>query len=186
MIARLPRSTSRRIRALLSCGIVLGAGAVGTTALWSTTAATTSAEFTTADVKIRAGDAEPYSFTFPGSLLPGGTTAQIVDVHNIGSAAFVYTASRSSTTALGQAMQLTAVHGGSVSGTTCTGGTTVVSNTSVPAGPTQFWTSSPTVLAVDGVDSWCFQLTLPTGALPSLAAQTGNVQFLFVATGTAS
>ncbi|MGB3302540.1 hypothetical protein [Gordonia sp. (in: high G+C Gram-positive bacteria)] len=87
---------SRRVRALLACGILLGTGAVGTAALWSTTAATTSGQFTTAGVEIMVGPSggphqASYNFTFPGNLLPGSTTAQIVQVKNTGGIPFTFT-----------------------------------------------------------------------------------------------
>ncbi|MCZ0913939.1 hypothetical protein O0V02_16200 [Gordonia amicalis] len=176
---------SRRVKALLTCGVLLGTGAIGTTALWSTTAATVSGQFTTATIAIRANSEVAHTFTFPGTLLPGDTTAYVVDVQNIGGVQFSYTASRSSSSPLAQAMLLSARYGlvANVSGTTtsCSGGTSVGP---IAIGSTMATIASRGPLAAGtGVERWCFQLSLPATASSTLAGTTGAVTFTFSATG---
>ncbi|GAC82344.1 hypothetical protein GP2_002_00140 [Gordonia paraffinivorans NBRC 108238] len=183
---RIPWSpnVSRRVRALLSCGILLTTGTLGTTALWSTTAATTSGTFTTANIELRVNGTDAYTFTFPGSLLPGSTTAAVVNVQNVGSVAIRYNARVSSSDALGQAMQLKVTAGGSVSGSTCTAGTGLVADgVSITGADAAFATSRGPLAATSGVETLCLQLTLPMSAPGTLAGNTGKtVKFTFDAT----
>ncbi|WP_232716113.1 hypothetical protein [Gordonia metallireducens] len=169
---------SRRVRAMLTCGILLTTSAIGTTALWSTTAATTSGTFTTANLEIKANGSVAHTFAFPGSLVPGDTTANVVTVQNTGTVAFTYSAKVSSATTLGRAMQLRVVTGGTVSGSVCTGGTQLVTGVPITATATTFATR-PSLAAATGAEALCMQLTLPTNAAGTLAGTTGTVTFTF-------
>ncbi|MGO3328170.1 MAG: hypothetical protein ACTIMF_16480, partial [Gordonia sp. (in: high G+C Gram-positive bacteria)] len=75
---RLAYSLSRRVRAVLACGVLLGTGTIGTTALWSTSAATVSGQFTTAALEIKANGVKEYTFAFSGPVYPGYTTTPAV------------------------------------------------------------------------------------------------------------
>ncbi|MDV7100251.1 hypothetical protein R4227_08925 [Gordonia amicalis] len=174
---------SSRLRALLTCGILLTTGAIGTTALWSTTAATTSGTFTTANLEIKANGSVAHTFAFPGALLPGNTTAYVVNVQNTGSVQFHYDAKVSSSTALGQAMRLRVVVDGTVSGTTCTSGTQIATNLAITGSPVAFATNRGPLAATTGTEALCMQLTLPSTAAGSLAGTSGSVTFTFDATG---
>ena len=183
-----PRFTpqrSRRVRALLACGILLGTGAFGTAAFWSTSAATVSGQFTTAHLEIRAEGQEHYTFTFPGTLLPGDTTAVLLNVQNTGSVPFGYDGKVSSGSTLGTAMTLTARAGGSVSGAACTGGTVLTTGQAITGTASSFFPAARGPLAAGtGTDPLCLQLTLPTGAPGVLAGTSGTVTFTFDATST--
>lgn len=175
-------TVSRRIRALLACGVLLGSGAMGTAALWSTSAQTVSGTFTTAYLKIQANGSSPYTFTFPGALLPGSSTAFLIQVQNAGSTPFTYVGSVQSASALGQATTLTSRVDGTVSGTTCTGGSGVTGQ-SVTSLKSSFRSASGVLPAMTGTENVCVQLTLTAGANASLAGSSGTVLFTFDATG---
>ena len=102
---------SARFRALLSLGMVLGLGAVGTLAAWSAAPVTTSGVFTTAVVDIQLnGDqgnptAYPITFTAPKSLLPGESVSAVLPVQNKGNLPFTYTASAIGAGTLGPQLQ---------------------------------------------------------------------------------
>lgn len=183
-------SASRRVRALLTCGILLGTSAVGTAALWSTSSATVSGQFSTASLAIQANGSVAHTFTFPGTLLPGDTTAAVINVQNTGSIPLVYNASVSSSSALGTAMTLTARSGGtlgsgSVSGTTvCTGGAQVALNVAITATAAAFSSGRGPLAPATGTESLCVQLTLPTSADAALAGTSGTVTFTFDAIGS--
>ncbi|GAB85885.1 hypothetical protein RVF83_22565 [Gordonia rubripertincta] len=173
---------SRRLRALLTCGILLTTATIGTTALWTTSAATTSGTFTTANVEIKANGSASYLFAFPGSLLPGDTTAFVINVQNTGSVSFHYNSKVSSATALGQAMLLKVVAGGSVSGSTCVPGANgiqVADNVPITGNPVAFSTGRGPLAATSGSEALCLQLTLPTTAAGNLAGTGGSVTFTF-------
>ncbi|ALG84083.1 hypothetical protein [Gordonia phthalatica] len=168
------------MRALLASGILLGTGAIGTSALWSTTAATTSQEFTTANVDIRANGEKSLSFSFPEALLPGRSTAFVIKVQNIGSVPFTYTATVQSPDALGRAVTLSYATGVAPSNGACPGAGT---STTITGTPTEFRATTSWLSPTTGVDALCLQLSLPTTADGALAGQSGSARFIFSATG---
>lgn len=171
---RITKNVSRRVRAVLACGVLLGTGAIGTTALWSTSAATVSGEFTTTELEITANGTKTVPFNFSGPVYPGYTTTPVViAVTNAGSRTFKYNVSVSSGQAVGRAMRLT------LGGTSCTGAGTVTD---------EVISSTPTVvspgrgaLAAGATESLCIRLTMPaTGVLQSgVAGQSGTVLLTF-------
>lgn len=177
------RSMSRRVRALMSVGIVLGLGSVSTLAAWSATSATTSGQFTTGTVSIVANGSATYTFSFPGSLLPGDSTAALITVGNVGSVPFTYSAAVSSPSALVQATTMTvrAGAGAAVSGTSCTGGTLVTSGASITGTATTFSTGRGPLAATSGTEPMCVQLTLSPSAAAGLAATSGSALLTFTA-----
>lgn len=175
---------SRRFRALLSVGMLVGVSVVGTLALWSSTVATQSGVFTTATINIQANTSKNATLIFaPTGILPGQSTATLVTVTNTGSAAFQYRTAAGSSTALGQAMTVTAAAGGTATGGKCTGGTSLATNSAITASttPTTFMTGRGPVAATTGTDTICIQLNLPLTAQANLAGTTGSVVFTFTA-----
>ncbi|WP_238773597.1 SipW-dependent-type signal peptide-containing protein [Prescottella equi] len=84
------------MRAVLSLGIVLGLGSVGTLAAWSDSATATSNEFKTGKIDLKLGPepgVDSYTFSaFNGSgLMPGSTVQAPLDLRNAGDAPFKYT-----------------------------------------------------------------------------------------------
>ena len=174
---------SRKFRALLSVGMLVGVTVVGTLALWSSTVATQSGVFTTATINIQANTSKNASLTFaPSGILPGQSTASLVTVTNTGSTAFQYAASAGSSTALGQAMTVTAAAGATATGGKCTGGTSLATNSAITSTtPTTFITGRGPVAATTGTDTICLQLNLPLTAQANLAGTTGSVVFTVTA-----
>ncbi|MBY3989814.1 hypothetical protein HQO84_10920 [Rhodococcus fascians] len=185
---------SARLRALLSLGMVLGLGAVGTLAVWSTSATATSGEFVTGSVDIRLdGDeglvSKMYPFTFPVQpLLPGQSTATVVAVQNRGSLAFRYGVSVVGSGSLSSVLSLSAMPSGSVSsnGTsrTCTGGT--AQTAVVPSASSQVMVPNASVgpvAATTGNTDLCIQATLSPGAATNFQGTQANLTLLFTATG---
>ena len=177
---------SRRLRAVLSIGMVIGISVVGTLALWSSTVNTRSGQFTTATISIFADDVvaddtKTATFAFaPSGLLPGQSAAKVVTVTNTGSAALTYTALVSSGNALGRGMRLTVIPGATAAANgTCSAGTALTTNTAITATPTAFTTGRGTVAATNGSDPLCLQLTLPPDAPANLAGTSGSVLFTF-------
>lgn len=195
----LTTATTRRVRALLACGIVFGTGAVGTTALWETTATTMSGEFTTAAVSIKVGDPsgtlfeDPYAFSFPGSLLPGYATARIIRIKNDGLIPFTYTSTVVGANAGANTALVARRAGASAVGTTtnafgdtlCTsGGDSMTIGVAVTTAPTVFGGASG-ALAAGGTQDVCIQLTLNMNTPAAYASRSdGTATFTFTATAT--
>ena len=135
---------SVRIRALLSLGVVLGFGAVGTAAYWTDQATLAGTTFTagTLDLKLDgnlAGPGGSYTKTSLGitNLIPGESVAVTVSVQNAGTVGFKYTAKAYNTGDLSSGLRWTVVanstasnSGTEAAGTragSCCGGTTTAS-----------------------------------------------------------
>ena len=175
---------SRRTRALLSIGMVVGISVVGTLALWSSTVSTRSGTFTTATITILADGSKASTFTFtPSGLLPGKSAAKVVTVSNTGSTALTYSAAVSSADALGRAMTLTVVAGAAASNGVCGSGTSVTSGAAITASATTFVTNRGPLAATNGSENLCVQVGLPLTADASLAGTSGAVALTF--TGSA-
>ncbi|GGF98142.1 hypothetical protein GCM10007304_10150 [Rhodococcoides trifolii] len=181
---------SARVRALLSLGMVLGLGAVGTLAAWSAAPVTTSGVFTTGVIDIQlngnqgATSTTPYVFSPTNSVVPGASVAVVLPVQNKGTVPFTYTTSVIGENTAGKAYQLTALYGGSTAdGKSCTGGsattpTTVALTTSVSIGGSRG-------LAVGSAsDNICLQFALPITTTGVATGDVGNVLFTFLATST--
>lgn len=178
-------ATSVRLRAILASGLVFGLGTVGTLAAWSTSSTTTSGQFLTGSVDITVNGTEgaptPATITLPaGNILPGRSTAALVNVRNAGNIAFTYTPTAvTSTGGLGTSLTTTVRAGTGVAassvttGLTCTGGTTPVLTTSRP-------------LAVGATESLCVQFDLSINAANTLQGVNNTVTFTFAATGVGS
>lgn len=180
-------SLSRRVRALLTCGILLSTATIGTTALWATTAATTSGVFTTASIKLAVDDRTvQYDFDFPDPLLPGERTAKVVKVQNIGSVAFKYSVGVASDNPVGRSMILRAVATPTMSSRTCSGGSVIVNNQVITSSINTFTSNRGDLAAGSGEEFLCFELSLPLSASSSLLEPPnngeGSVTFSFAAT----
>ena len=180
---------STRVRAVLACGIVFGLGTVGTMAAWSATNTTTSGTFTTGSVDLWLNDVNatttaPLTIPLGSSLLPGQSGAVIINVQNRGISAGNYTTQARATNAAGQAVRLSIVVGGSVSGSTCMG-TPSVSNLALTATNVSLLGTRGPLAATSGSDSLCLQFTLPTSAPNAVQSNTGTVIFTFTGSAVA-
>nr|WP_231895828.1 SipW-dependent-type signal peptide-containing protein [Gordonia sp. LAM0048] len=181
---------STRVRAVLSVGIVLGLGTVGTLAAWSATTTTTSGTFTTGTVdlwldNVNATQAAPLSVPLGSALLPGQSAAVRVTVQSRGNVAATYTTKVRGTGTAGTAVQLAVVVGGTISGSTCTGTPTVPTMPLTGADAAILGTRGP-LAAGTGAEILCLQFTLPVTASNATQAATGGVVFTFDGTGVAN
>ena len=179
---------SARARAIMSIGIVLGLGAVGTLAAWSDTATATSGTFTTGRLDIKVGnpavDNNPTAFSTTlanPAIFAGDTVAAGLLVSNAaGSVANTYTISVvASDAALGNRLN-SSVHTGLPSGSACSGAaisTVTGLETSKP------FPALNRPLAVNGSDQLCISVTMTAGAQPS-PALTGTITYTITATST--
>jgi predicted ribosomally synthesized peptide with SipW-like signal peptide len=174
MTSGLKRLKSTRVRALLSLGMVLGLGSVGTLAYWTDQATLTSGTFTAGNLDIKLGspapgvDNNPSSFSTDfamSNMQPGDSKAAAVAVRNSGSIGFTYTATGVTSTAAGIGSLLTfkVVPGGTVNGgaTDCTGGTTTFGPATMSSSQNVIATNRP--LAAGATETFCVVATLPSG-----------------------
>ncbi len=171
MASGLKRIKSTRVRALLSLGMVLGLGAVGTLAYWTDSATLDGGSFVSGNLDIKLGspapgvDNNPSQFTTDFAMTnmqPGDSKAAIVTVRNSGSIGFTYTATGvTSGGALASLLSFKVVPGGALSGTTdCTG---TPSFTGTMASAQNVITANRPLAGSGGNESFCVVATLPTG-----------------------
>lgn len=165
-----------RARAILSLGVVLGLGSVGTLAYWTDSATLTGGSFTTGTLDLTLSGAHNFSTEFAAqNMQPGDSKAAVVTVKNAGSIDFTYTATGSGIGALAPLLRFTVTAGGNLAdgGKTCTGGATVVSNVALGANTPVVPTSRS--LQAGAEETLCVQATLPateTGGQGSTAQAT--------------
>ena len=180
---------SDRVRALLSFGIVLGLGSVGTLAYWTDDATASGATFTSGTIDLIVGAAVNDAFDFSAmgvtNMVPGSTEAQTITVNNNGTAPFKYTVTSAATNtgapnlpgALTWRMTT-----GTASGTDlsrlCTGGTVVNTGTGINGA----LISTGQQVAAAATQTLCFEVTLPAGALIALAGASTVATLTFTAT----
>ncbi|MBY6676670.1 hypothetical protein HQ314_07050 [Rhodococcus sp. BP-332] len=172
------RMSSARLRALLSLGIVMGLGSVGTMAAWSDTATATSGLFTTGyvDLKLDGVDDQPAKFTQDvkaTDMIPGTTVTTPLIVSNAGTVPYLYSAKvRASTPGIANVLRV-AIASGSCPGTEI-GSTTTLSNTS---DSTLFPARGP--VAASGSDPLCVAVSIPASAILPLNPVSGTVTLTF-------
>ncbi|MCL2542202.1 MAG: SipW-dependent-type signal peptide-containing protein [Nocardioidaceae bacterium] len=178
-----------RTRALLSAGLLLGAGAVATSAYWTSSAKVTGTTITAGAMNIDLANdvaVKPETYTWSGlnlaGMTAGSTAAAVLKVSNnsTGALTFSYRVQAAATNAsgLGGALRLTVLSGGTVSGSTCTGGTAIGSGGATLNG---FDQPAAADLAPGQSASLCVQVGLPTGTGVA-AGSTSTVTFTFPAT----
>lgn len=182
-----------RTRALLSAGLLVGAGAVGTSAYWSagTQATGTTVQSGAIHIDLATNNRvkpETYSWTaLTGSLaVAGESQAKILRVRNnsIGGLTFGYTVSATASGTLGAALKVTVRNGGTVSGTSCTGGTLVGTADTALNG----YSGAPGQLSSSAATPYhdlCVQVRLPSGSGVANGA-TSTVVLTFSATQVVS
>ncbi len=176
--------SSTRVRALLSLGMVLGLGAVGTLAAWSSTVVATSGQFTTGTVDItinNSNDPVTYASAPLTGLFPGSITSGAFTVRNVGSTYFSYSVAVTGT-GLGAFFDVTVRKDGSVTAP-CTDGTAVTPSLAPLPANLQIAPVAAPLAATSGVQVLCVSLRLSPDAPASAQSSTGNVSLLFTATG---
>lgn len=198
---------SARSRAVLTLGVVLGLGAVGTLAAWSDTATATSGAFSTGSVDIQLnndqGNPTAYAFAtlnMPNLLsspnksimLPGNSVAATLPVQNKGSLAFGYTLAASATGVLLAPYLTVAVYtGATASNTAATGTCGGTGSSQIGTGTTLSTSGSVPLIAISralgattGAETLCFVVTLSSSAPTTVQSETATATFVFTATAS--
>lgn len=187
--------TSIRVRALLSAGMVLGLGAVGTLAAWtdeSTATATFSAG--TLDLKLRElpggtlADSMSTSLTMT-AMYPGVSKAAMVQVSNSGSVPLAYTLAGSYAAGLlgqggnlGAALRVGVYSGGTANNTGMTGSCTGERIGTADVALTTPLIPTARALAPAGTQDLCLLVSLPSDAATNLQGTSTTATFTFSAT----
>lgn len=188
-------ASSVRVRALLSLGVALGIGSVGTFASWTDDVTLTGTTFTAGTLDLQVNNVDSFATTTLSmtAMVPGTTSAEVLTVKNNGTVPAKYTLTGGLTgtnaadynTAAANGLLLTIRLGGSKSGATCTGGTALITDQALTS------TSGTTILArrptsaltaSGGTESLCFQVKLSDTAPSSLQGKSASATF--TATGT--
>lgn len=170
-----------RTRALLSAGLLVGVGAVTTSAYWRDQGSVPGVSFSTgalhidlaANVRVKP---ETYTWSsFPlNAIVPGTSRSATLPVTNnsAGAASFSYRVQMAATDVgggnLAAALQVTVRRGGTSDGTTCSGGTLVGSANATLDG---FDQPAGATLAPTQAHSMCVEVGLPSGASVTSGAQ---------------
>jgi predicted ribosomally synthesized peptide with SipW-like signal peptide len=176
-----------RTRAILSLGLLLGMGAVATSAYWTAESTVSTAPINSGAIHLDLAtnnkvkpETYPFAALSLSNLAPSSSRAAVLPVTNNsrGQVTFSYRiVAAASGTTLGPQLQLTVRRGGTSNGTTCSGGTLVgganatLNGFNQPAGAN---------LAPTQAHSICVQVTRSATALPN--SSTSNVTFTFPAT----
>lgn len=181
--------TGTRTRAVLSLGIVVGLGAVGTLAAWTDSATATTGMFSTGSIILKLdGNRTTHAFTTltKTGMLPGDSVAQMLPVTNNGSTNFAYVAkvTASGPTELASMLDVKVFAGGTANGTACSGGTAAGSATMV-TGTSVDLIAARTLAATTGTDNLCFQVSLKPTATTAAQGKSVSAAFEFVATAAA-
>ncbi|OZC52117.1 hypothetical protein CH289_13115 [Rhodococcus sp. RS1C4] len=175
---------SARARAIMSIGIVLGLGAVGTLAAWSDTSTATSGTFTTGTIDIKIGnpavDNNPPAFATAltnTAIAPGNTVTAPLLVRNSGTVPFNYTLSVAATnTGLGGLLE-SFVYGNS----DCSGPAVSTVSGLFPSKP---FPGVNRPIPAGGTDQLCIRVTMPSTATAPATPATGTITYSLVATST--
>ncbi len=185
---------SRRTRALLSLGVVLGLGSVSTLAYWTDSATLTGGTFAsgTIDLKLDSVDNNPSSFSTAlamSNMAPGQSKAVVVPVQNNGSVSFTYVAAGISNNIapnagiLASLLEFRVVPLGSVTGSSPTQTCTGTPSFSGSLGTSTSVITTARTLAPAASENVCIQATLPVGVTTG-QNNTANTVFTFTATST--
>lgn len=196
--------TSARVRAALSLGVLVGLGAIGTSAFWTDEATVNSGGFSAGAIHLDlAGNVrvkpETYAWTSMAltDMIPGSNRAAMLPVHNNSvpsSLRFTYVVqggyviSGSENAPFASSLQITFYRNATVNGTqtACTGGTIVgtaqqllTANTSAALLPSQ----GP--VTVGTPDALCVVVGLSADAPNTAQGRAATVRLQFLATSVA-
>ncbi|KRA32650.1 MULTISPECIES: SipW-dependent-type signal peptide-containing protein [unclassified Nocardioides] len=176
-----------RTRAILSLGLLLGMGAVATSAYWTAEDTVTTGPVSSGAIHLDLAtnnkvkpEVYPWAGLSLSNLAPGASKAAVLPVTNnsSGHLKFSYRIQAAATgTTLGPQLQVTVRRGGTSDGTACSGGTLIgganatLNGFNQPAGANLAPTQSHNI---------CVQVTRTGVALPG--SSTSNVSFTFPAT----
>lgn len=194
-----PRLRSQRLRALLGLGLLLGVGATGTFAFWTDDVTITGTAFTAGTIDLQVNNVNSYATTTlsMAAMVPGNTSAEVLTVKNNGTAPLKYTMVGGLTgtdAALyntAGSLKLTIVLGGTKAGSgnasTCTGGTVILTATSLTSTvTTPIISTGRGPIAAAGTEALCFQVTLDGAAPTTLQGKTATAAFTLTGTSDVS
>lgn len=177
-----------RTRALLAAGLLVGTGAVATSAYWTAKRTITGATISSGALHLDLATnvrVKPETYTWTalnlGGMTAGSSAAAVLPVTNNSTGPLKLTygirsaATNTTGTTLAADLQVTVRLGGSVSGGTCTGGSPVGGALTAINSYSQ---SNVATLSAGQSSSVCVQVTLKSG---STASGTANVSFTFPA-----
>ncbi|SNT01606.1 SipW-dependent-type signal peptide-containing protein [Rhodococcoides kyotonense] len=174
--------SSTRVRALLSLGMVLGLGAVGTLAAWSQTATATSGVFTTGlfNVKLSGSEANPTPLSLINgtNVYPGDSVSAIVTVQNAGNLPLYYTMFAKGAGTFTSGLTMSVYTGGTSTGTACTGGTAIATAVALTTADAAIGVRTGP-LAATGSNALCVVVTLSSTAPNTVQGQTGTALLRF-------
>jgi predicted ribosomally synthesized peptide with SipW-like signal peptide len=184
---------SIRLRALLSAGMVLGLGAVGTLAAWtdqSTATATFSAG--TLDLKLKMlpdgtlADSVAMTSLDMTAMHPGVSKAAMVQASNSGSVPLSYTLTGSAVAGtvglggnLGTSLLVGVYSGGSASNTATTGSCTGTRIGTADVAVVGSLISVPRALVPAATENLCLVVSLPANAASNLQGTSTTATFTF-------
>ena len=186
------RTRSGRVRAVLATGVVVGLGAITTTALWTDSAsvAGTTISTGTLDLKVDGQDTVTgYTSLNITNMVPGASVAAVLTIANAGNVSFTYLASSVATNPdtkdLRSALQVKVTGATSVTGSsptaTCGGATLAGTGTALNTG----LVTTARTLAGGTNEKLCVQITLPSTAANALQGASTGVTLQFDATQVA-
>lgn len=192
------RATSMRTRALLSGGLLLGFGALATSAYWTDQTNLPLETVQSGELHVDLADnvqikPETYAWTTMTfeDLIPGSSVARVLPVSNNSEPddlALTYLVQGSATGTMGPHLQVTIRHDGALSGdqTTCTGGTLVGSeNTPLSNDTAPLVDTDQGPLAAGASHQLCIQIRLSPDAPSDLQGASSTATFVFPATSVA-
>ncbi|QCB49040.1 hypothetical protein E5720_12990 [Rhodococcus sp. PAMC28707] len=186
-------TTGTRTRAVMSIGIVLGLGAVGTLAAWTDSATATSSKFSAGSILLNVnGKHEASTMTSLAmvAMKPGDSVAGMLPVENKGTVAFRYTATvtTSADSVLAPNLKVAAYRSAAVAnsvlaaGKICTGTLIDPAVNLAPSPTSRTMISTPRPLAVAASENICIQVTLDSSTVKPVAqGKSATVNFLFTA-----
>ncbi len=188
-----PRTTGTRVRAVMSIGIVLGLGAVGTLAAWTDSATATSSMFSAGAILLHVNNKHETSTMTSLAMVamkPGDSVAGMLPVENKGTVDFRYTATvtTSADSVLAPNLKVSAYRSAAVSnsvlaaGKICTGTLIDPAVSLAPSPTSRAMISTPRPLAAAASESICIQVTLDSSTVKPVAqGKSATVNFRFTA-----
>jgi predicted ribosomally synthesized peptide with SipW-like signal peptide len=181
-----PTTRSVRVRALLSLGMVLGLGAVGTLAAW-TDVTTATATFSAGDVDINVNGSETGAVVFSSAAMkPGDVLVAPVRINNTGDLSVTYRMATAVTgTGLGAGLAVEIRSAATTCQNVTSSGGVVVSTGSTTLTNALIINSRPlAATAPSNTETLCFKVSLPADAPDSYQGKTAETTFTFTAENT--
>jgi predicted ribosomally synthesized peptide with SipW-like signal peptide len=188
-------STERsvRLRALLSAGMVLGLGAVGTLAAWTDESkATATFSAGTLDLKLKElpggtfADSAAITSLNMTAMYPGVSRAGMVQLSNSGTVPLSYTLTGSAVAGLagqggdlGGSLQVGVYSGGAASNTGTTGSCTGTRIGTTDVALNSSLIATPLTLAPAGTADLCLVVSMPSNAASNLQGTSTTATFTF-------